>query len=300
MSDFSVAMLTGTALAPRIWLAMLLLYGVLAMASLAAGRWTVPGSALRQQINAWWWIFPVVSLSMLLYPVGPVLLSLLIATLALRELSTYYAGPRACFQWVCAAVLVLQTALALHSAAMATALLLALLLAQAVVFGLSRRSAQMLLLLFLLLCAGLSFLPNLLQRTPSSTVNLAWFFYLFVVTALNDIAQFVCGKCFGRHRLAARVSPNKTWQGLAGGVLASLAVSAALGVYLQLASLPLLLALGLLLSLAGVAGDLVFSAAKRRLGIKDFSQLIPGHGGILDRVDSLVLTAPLLYCGLML
>ncbi|MEO6853214.1 MAG: phosphatidate cytidylyltransferase, partial [Rhodoferax sp.] len=203
-------------------------------------------------------------------------------------------------QWVCAAVLVLQTALALHSAAMATALLLALLLVQAVVFGLRRQPAQMVLLLFLLLCAGLSFLPHLLQRSPMPTVNLAWFFYLFAVTALNDIAQFVCGKCFGRHRLAARVSPNKTWQGLAGGVLASLAVSAALGGYLQLASLPLLLALGLLLSLAGVAGDLVFSAAKRRLGIKDFSQLIPGHGGILDRVDSLVLTAPLLYCGLML
>lgn len=284
---------------PRIWLAMLLLYGLLALASLGAGRWSAPGSALRRQINAWWWIFPVVSLSMLLYPVGPVLLSLLIATLSLRELSSHYAGARWRFQLVCAAVLVLQTALALHSAAMATALLLVLLLAQAAYFGLHRQPAQMLLLLFLLLSAGLSFLPSLLQLTPSHTVNLAWFFYLFAVTALNDIAQFVSGKCFGRHPLAARISPQKTWQGLAGGVLASLAVSAALGLYLQLAGLPLLLGLGLLLSLAGVAGDLLFSAAKRRLGIKDFSQLIPGHGGILDRVDSLVLTAPLLYVGLM-
>ncbi len=296
-------MLAGTAMAPRIWVAMLLLYGLLALASLGAGRWTAPDSALRRQINAWWRIFPVVSLSMLLYPVGPVLLSLLIAMLALRELSTHYsnyAGPRWRFQAVCLAVLLLQTALALHSTAMATALLLALLLAQAAYFGLRRQPAQILLLLFLLLSAGLSFLPSLLQLTPSSTVNLAWFFYLFALTALNDIAQFVSGKCFGKHLLAACISPNKTWQGLAGGVLVSLAVSAALGLYLQLAGLPLLLALGLLLSLAGVAGDLVFSAAKRRLGIKDFSQLIPGHGGILDRVDSLVLTAPLLYCGLVL
>ncbi|WP_092761880.1 phosphatidate cytidylyltransferase [Rhodoferax sp. OV413] len=300
MSDSSVATLAGTAMAPRIWVAMLLLYGLLALASLGAGRWTAPDSALRRQINAWWRIFPVVSLSMLLYPVGPVLLSLLIASLALRELSTHYAGPRWRFQAVCVAVLLLQTTLALYNTAMASALLLALLLAQAVYFGLRRQPAQILLLLFLLLCAGLSFLPSLLQLTPSRTVNLAWFFYLFALTALNDIAQFVSGKCFGRHPLAARISPNKTWQGLVGGVLVSLVVSAALGLYLQLAGLPLLLALGLLLSLAGVAGDLVFSAAKRRLGIKDFSQLIPGHGGILDRVDSLVLTAPLLYCGLML
>ena len=77
-------------------------------------------------------------------------------------------------------------------------------------------------------------------------------------------------------------------------------VSALLGWYLQLAAVLQLLALGVLLSLAGFVGDMALSAAKRSLGIKDFSQLIPGHGGILDRVDSLVLTAPALYWGLTL
>jgi len=127
-------------------------------------------------------------------------------------------------------------------------------------------------------------------------LNLAWLFYLFILTALNDIAQFISGKLFGRHRIAPTVSPNKTWQGLFGGIAISQIVSLALGRYLGLADAPTLSLYGLLLSCAGFAGDLLFSAAKRRLGIKDFSALIPGHGGILDRVDSLVLTAPLLYC----
>jgi phosphatidate cytidylyltransferase len=100
---------------------------------------------------------------------------------------------------------------------------------------------------------------------------------------------------WGKHKIAPLVSPNKTWQGLVGGVVVSVLTSVLLGRYLQLADGVFLGALGLLLSLVGFAGDLLFSSAKRWLGIKDFSQLIAGHGGILDRVDSLVLTAPLLY-----
>ena len=300
MPDFSASVLSAFAITPRLYAAMLLLYGVLALASLCAARLTRPANPLRQQINAWWLIFPVFSLAVLFYPLGPALLSLLIALLAARELSTHYSGPRWRFLLACVAVLVLQTVLAQHNAGLVTLLLLGLLVAQALLFGLRHQTGQMLLLLFLLLCLGLSFLPRLLYRTPLAGVNLAWLFYLFALTALNDIAQFIAGKCFGRRPIATRISPQKTWEGLAGGVLVSLLVSVALGRYLQLADTAQLLVLALLLSLAGFAGDLVFSAAKRRLGIKDFSQLIPGHGGILDRVDSLVLTAPLLYFGLTL
>lgn len=300
MLEMSEGGLAASAVVPRIWAATLLLYGVLALASLGAARWTRPDNTLRQQIHAWWYIFPVFSLAILLYPVGPALLSLLIAALAVRELAALYAGPRGRFQAVCGAVVVLQTVLAWYSPALATVVVLGLLLAQSLHFYLRPQPAQLVLLLFILLGTGLSFLPSLLHRTPSAGVALAWFFYLFALTALNDIAQFVSGKCFGRHPLAPRISPHKTWQGLLGGVLVSMAVSVALGRYLQLAEVPQLLALALLLSLGGLVGDLVFSAAKRRLGIKDFSQLIPGHGGILDRVDSLVLTAPLLYGGLTL
>jgi len=131
-------------------------------------------------------------------------------------------------------------------------------------------------------------------------MNSAWFFYLFVVTALNDIGQYISGTLFGKNAIAVRISPNKTWQGAAGGLTVSLLVSVTLGLFLHLAEIDQLIALAVLLSIGGLIGDLIFSAAKRYLHIKDFSQLIPGHGGILDRVDSLVLTAPLLYIALTL
>lgn len=286
--------------APRLGWAMLLLYGLLALASAGVGLSPARHSALSLQINAWWRIFPVVSLCLLLYPWGPGLLCLLIAGLAMRELGTHYPGQAQLFYGACAMVLVLQTLLALYDPDWACGVLLGMLLLQALAFGVYRKTSWMLVLLFVWLCAGLSFLPRLLHMTSSAGVNLAWFFYLFVMTALNDIAQFVCGKCWGRHKVAARISPNKTWQGLLGGVLISVVVSVLLGWYLQLAAVPQLLGLGVLLSLAGFVGDMTLSAAKRYLGIKDFSQLIPGHGGILDRVDSLVLTAPALYWGLTL
>ena len=284
---------------PRLVAAMAALYVLLAVASLGGRLATRPGHALRAQIDAWWFIFPVVSLSLLLAPAGPWLLSLLIALLALRELAALHPPPaRRRFVAGGLAVLLLQTSLALYSPALASGLMALLLAVQALRFARQRTPALLLMALFLLLGLGLSCLPRLLQRTPVADVNLGWIFYLFALTALNDIGQFVAGKCFGRHRIAARISPQKTWQGLAGGLLASLAVSLALGSYLQLAGTGQLMLLALLLSPAGFVGDLLFSAAKRFLGIKDFSALIPGHGGMLDRVDSLVLTAPLLYLAL--
>lgn len=148
--------------------------------------------------------------------------------------------------------------------------------------------ARLLWLVWLFTCSGLVFVLALDGR---------WFLYLFVVTALNDVAQFIAGKSLGRRKVAQRISPHKTWAGLAGGVLASALVSVLLGRHLGLANAQaqVLLLLGALLALVGFAGDLLYSAVKRRLGIKDFSNLIPGHGGILDRVDSLVLTAPCLW-----
>ncbi|MFZ6757771.1 phosphatidate cytidylyltransferase [Undibacterium sp. Ji50W] len=279
--------------------AMLMLYLLLAFASVGVGRHSAPQSQLRKQVNAWWFIFPVVSLSLFLYPVGPLLMALLIVVLAVRELSLHYTGPRWRFLLSCLLLVLLQVGLQYVNVFDASLILPALLCLQALQFFIWRQRNQLLLMLFLLLCYGLSFMLNLLTLPFSNEVRLAWFFYLFVVTALNDIAQFVSGKIFGKQTIAPTISPNKTLQGLLGGVVISMLVSTGLGSYLHLATPLYLLLMGILLSVGGFAGDLIFSAAKRYLKIKDFSELIPGHGGILDRVDSLVLTAPLLYLGLL-
>jgi phosphatidate cytidylyltransferase len=119
--------------------------------------------------------------------------------------------------------------------------------------------------------------------------------YLVFLTQGNDVAQYLWGKSLGRHRVVPTVSPNKTWEGLLGGV----ATTVALGLVLA----PLLTPFGrreavvatLLIGFGGFIGDIVISALKRDLGIKDSGTLLPGHGGILDRIDSLTYTAPLIF-----
>jgi phosphatidate cytidylyltransferase len=117
--------------------------------------------------------------------------------------------------------------------------------------------------------------------------------YLVVLTQLNDVAQYVWGQLFGRHKIIPAVSPNKTWEGFLGGVATTTLLSAALGPWLTPIDVGGAAILGAILGIAGFVGDVAVSAIKRDLGLKDTSQFLPGHGGVLDRVDSLTYTAPL-------
>jgi phosphatidate cytidylyltransferase len=120
-------------------------------------------------------------------------------------------------------------------------------------------------------------------------------FYLVALTQLNDVAQYLWGKTFGKRKIAPKVSPNKTLAGLLGGVLTTGLLGWLLGPLLTPFS-PLHAALaGLLIGSMGFIGDIVISAVKRDIGVKDSGRLLPGHGGILDRLDSLTYTAPLFF-----
>jgi len=114
--------------------------------------------------------------------------------------------------------------------------------------------------------------------------NIAILLSLFAIVWTGDIAAYFFGKRFGRHKIAPAISPGKSWEGLAASIVASAAVAATLG---HVAPLPHAL-LGAGFAVLGLGGDLLESSLKRHAGVKDSGRLIPGHGGLFDRVDALL------------
>lgn len=118
--------------------------------------------------------------------------------------------------------------------------------------------------------------------------------FLVVVVQMSDVLQYVWGKLLGRHKVAPQLSPSKTWEGLVGGVATATAIGAAL--WWMTPFTPLQAAgLALLVALMGFAGGLVMSAIKRDRGVKDWGHLIAGHGGFIDRLDSVIFAAPVFF-----
>ncbi len=119
-------------------------------------------------------------------------------------------------------------------------------------------------------------------------------FFFVTIVQLSDVLQYVWGKTLGRHKIAPMVSPNKTWEGFLGGVGTTTAIGAALW-WATPFSPAQSAAMSLVVCLMGFAGGLVMSAIKRDLGVKDWGTLIEGHGGIMDRIDSLCFAAPVFF-----
>ena len=137
-----------------------------------------------------------------------------------------------------------------------------------------------------LLFIGLSF--NLIVITRNA--NIVYLLYLLLITTITDTFALLSGMLVGKHKMSPKISPKKTWEGLVGGVFMGTFISTAFyfTVINSNVSLVFLIFSTMLLCLIGQLGDLVFSSIKRYYEVKDFSNLIPGHGGILDRFDSLV------------
>jgi phosphatidate cytidylyltransferase len=118
---------------------------------------------------------------------------------------------------------------------------------------------------------------------------------LLFLTWGNDVFQFITGKGFGKTKIIPDVSPNKTIGGFIGGMICTTVIAFfTLGPILKLEN-KVAIIFGFVLSITGMFGDLFFSAVKRNIGVKDFSDLLPGHGGLLDRCDSLIFTAPIFF-----
>lgn len=115
-----------------------------------------------------------------------------------------------------------------------------------------------------------------------------WVFVLLLLPIANDTGAYIFGMKFGKHKMAPRISPNKTWEGFIGAGFVVCAVAIVAGVFLLELPLWLCLIMGMLVLCTATAGDLIESLIKRNLGVKDMSSLIPGHGGLLDRLDSIL------------
>jgi phosphatidate cytidylyltransferase len=119
--------------------------------------------------------------------------------------------------------------------------------------------------------------------------------YLVFLTEINDVAQYIWGKSLGKRKIVPKVSPNKTIAGFLGGAFSTAALAVVLAPLLTPLTAVEAVGAGLLIGIAGFVGDVTISALKRDLGVKDSGSLLPGHGGILDRLDSLTYTAPLFF-----
>lgn len=139
---------------------------------------------------------------------------------------------------------------------------------------------------------GLFIYFYLLRSLPEGWI---WLVFMLVTTWASDTTAYFIGKRWGKRQLAPTLSPGKTLEGGIGGLLGSVALAGGFAFVYSFLPLAHLLLLGLMVGIAGQVGDLVESAFKRQAGVKDSGRLIPGHGGVLDRFDSMLFTAPLVY-----
>ncbi len=262
---------------------------------------------LRSRVVAWWWMTAVFAVSVALGKNGLFALYLLLSFLALREFITLSPTPRGdhrTLTWVFFAILPLHY---LFAWAPWYGMFTVFIPVYAFIFIPVRSALAGDVDRFLertsriqwgvLTCVYfLSYLPMLLYLPIPGYEgqNAKLLFFVVLVTQLSDVFQYIFGKTLGRRKIAPNVSPGKTWEGLIGGGLAATALGTALWWATPFSPLAAaIMSLGLVL--AGFLGGLVMSAVKRSIGAKDWGRGIPGHGGVLDRMDSLLFAAPVFF-----
>lgn len=262
---------------------------------------------LNARVYAWWLLMAIFAASASMGPLGTTLLFATTSMLALREFATLAptarADHRALF-WSFFVILPMQYAFvyvqwygmfAVFIPVYAFVFLPARLALSGDTGRFLQRASQ--LQLGVLICVYfVSHVPALLmlELRGDPADNLKLLFFFVTVVQLSDVFQYLWGKLLGKHRIAPEVSPNKTWEGFLGGIASAVLVAAGLS-FLTPFGIGWAAAMGLGVCLMGFAGGLVMSAIKRDVGVKDFGAMLPGHGGVLDRVDSICFAAPVFF-----
>ena len=270
-----------------------------------AGRATVDN--INARIRAWWIMALVFSISVTTGAIGSILLFTLISFLALREFVTIAptnnSDHRTLF-WCFFVVTPLEYALiwmewyGLFSILIPVYVTIFVAI-RTVLAGDTERFLQRTATTQwgLLVCVYfVSYAPALLMlRIPDyEHQNAKLMLFLVVVVQLSDVLQYVWGKSLGRRRIAPSISPNKTWAGFVGGTLCATAIGASIWWATPFGPVQAAL-MAFVVTIMGFSGGLIMSAIKRDRGIKDYGSLIEGHGGVLDRIDSLCFAAPVFF-----
>jgi phosphatidate cytidylyltransferase len=261
---------------------------------------------LRDRICTWWWIVTIVTL---VFAAGTTASVLFIAALSFLSFCEFHSvvpvrrADRVILGFAYLAIPIQYFFVLAHWYGMfsifvpvyAFAVLSAATVATGQTQGFIRSNAtlQWALMLTVYNISHLAFLAVLPIKLPFAAGGLGLLLFALVVVQFNDVAQFFWGRLFGGARIVPTVSPNKTWAGFIGGVLSSMCLACALAPWLTPFSPWAAILIGFALALSGFVGDITLSAIKRDLGIKDLGDSLPGHGGILDRIDSLTLAAPI-------
>ena len=263
---------------------------------------------LRLRVRTWWFIVPPVAVALIAGTGVSIVLLAVVSALALKEYLAMVAhrGPDCRGLWFVYLAIPVEYWFAYRSSyvafaatvplfglAMLPLVLLALRNASAALRAATTANFGLLLTVFSL--AHIALLLELPDETNPVGGATGWVVFLLLITQLNDVAQYVFGKCFGRRLIAPRASPNKTIEGFLGGIATSAMLAAWIGPLLTPLDADAGLLVGGAIAVAGFCGDMTISALKREHGVKDAGDLLPGHGGILDRVDSLITTSPLFF-----
>ena len=262
---------------------------------------------LRQRISTWWIMSAIFAFAALLGTVGATLLFALLSFMALREFITLTPtkrGDHRALFWIFFIIAPLQYYfVATGNYGMFSILIpvyaFLFVPARIALSGDSERFLERAAKIQwgLMICVYcLSHAPALLTLTirEYSRGNVALLLFLLIVTQLSDVLQYVFGKTLGKRKIAPLISPNKTWEGFLGGTLCASFLGACL-FWATPFSFPQAGAMSLLLTLLGFLGGLTMSAIKRDRGVKDFGGALQGHGGFLDRIDSLCFAAPVFF-----
>lgn len=262
---------------------------------------------LRQRIQSWWWMVTMLFVVLADSHTASVVFFAFLSFLALKEflsiVATRQADRRVIF-WAYVAIPVQYYWVHLAWYGMfiifVPVYVFLFLPMRMVLIGETQgfiRSAALLHWAMMLTVYCVSHIAYLLSLEPlnqqAGSVGLVLF--LLFMTQGNDVCQYIWGKLLGRHKIIPKVSPNKTWEGFIGGFVTITLCAGWLAPLLTPLTMLQGFGAGAIIAIAGFIGDVVLSSVKRDLRIKDSSHLIPGHGGLLDRMDSLLYTAPLFF-----